>query len=106
MSEIDELRQLVAQQTRDMQTQNAQSQKMVADLIAELARARALAEDDGAAAVAAAATARATAVAVRAEKINKMSLALHKSQKVREFKEVNDISIKEWLTRFDQKLLL
>ena len=76
---------------------------MVADLIAELARARAPAEDDGAAAVAAAA-ARATAVAARAEKINKMSLALRKSQKVREFREMNDISIKEWLTRFDQEV--
>ena len=68
MSEIDELRQLVAQQTRDMQTQNAQSQKMVADLIAELARARAPSEDNGAAVVAAAAAARTTAVAARAEK--------------------------------------
>ena len=39
-----------------------------------------------------------------AERVNKRSLARRKSQKVREFREMNDISIKEWLTRFDQEV--
>ena len=89
MSELDELKQLVAQQTRDMQAQNAANQardainqKLVADLVAELARARAPAEDGGVAAAAAAAA----VVAARAERIIKMNIALRKSQKVKEYK--------------------
>ena len=108
MSEINELKQLVAQQTRDMQAQNAANQardainqKLVADLVVELAQARAPAEDGGAAAVAAVAAA---VVAARADRINKMNIALRKSQKVKEYREMNDISIKEWLTRFDQEI--
>ena len=75
---------------------------MIANLIAELARARAPPEvpvDDGAAAAV-----RAVTVAARAERINKMNIALRKSQKVKEYIEMNDISIKEWLTRFDQEI--
>ena len=108
MSELDELKQLVAQQTRDMQAQNAANQardainkKLVADLVAELARARVPAKDGGGVAAAAAAAA---VVAARAERINKMNIALRKSQKVKEYREMNDISIKEWLTRFDQEI--
>ena len=107
MSELDELKQLVAQQTRDMQAQNAANQardainqKLVACLIGELARGHAPAEDGGVAAAGAAAA----VVAARAERINKMNIALRKSQKVKEYREVNDISIKEWLTRFDQEI--
>ena len=86
MSEIEDLKKLVGE-----------SQKMVADLIAELARACAPA--DGGVAAAAAAVA-----ATRADRINKMNIALRKSQKVKEYREMNDISIKEWLTRFDQEI--
>ena len=86
MSEIEDLKKLVGD-----------SQKMVADLVAELARARVPA--DGGVAMAAAAVA-----ATRADRINKMNIALRKSQKVKEYREMNDISIKEWLTRFDQEI--
>ena len=82
MSEIDQLKQLVGD-----------SQKMIADLIAELARARAPPENDCPAAAAAAATARAAAVAARTERVNKTSIALRKSTKVKEYREMNHISI-------------
>ena len=97
MGDIAELKQLVAQQTRDA----AAAQKRVDDLIAELARARMApahvpaVPDAGAIAAAAAA---------RADKVSKLGIALRKSYKVKEFKDTHDGSVKEWLTRFDQEI--
>ena len=42
---------------------------------------------------------------IRAEKVSKLGLALRKSQKVKDFKETQECSMKEWLKRFDQELL-
>ena len=98
MSEIDELRQLVAQQMRDMQTQNAQYQKLVADLIAELARAPA--RDSGVVV----AEAASGATAARADKISEMSLALRKGHRVKNLSEMSEMSIREYLTMFDQEV--
>ena len=105
MSDLQVLQDLVKQQIEAAaasQKRADDSQKMIEDLVAELARVRAApAEPDADAAAEAAAAA---ALVVRADKINKLRIALRKSYKVKEFREVNDISIKEWLTRFDQEV--
>ena len=89
MGDIEELKELVASQVRE----SIAAQKRVDDLIAELARVR-VAAPGGAVhpdAVAAA----------RAEKVSKLAIALRKSYKVKEFKDTNEGSVKEWLNRFD-----
>ena len=40
----------------------------------------------------------------RPEKLSKLNLALRKSFKVKEFKEIQECTVKEWLKRFDQKV--
>ena len=40
----------------------------------------------------------------RPEKLSKLNLALRKSFKVKEFKEVQECTVKEWLKRFDQEV--
>ena len=119
MGDIAELKELVAQQSRDAIAAQKRvddliaelararlaaiaAQKRVVDLIAELARARLAAPappvhipvvpNAGAIAVAAAA---------RTDKVSKLGIALRKSYKVKEFKDTHDGSVKEWLTRFD-----
>ena len=103
MGDIAELKELVAQQSRDA----IAAQKRVDDLIAELARARlappatpahipAVVPDAGAIAAAAA--------AARTDKVSKLGIALRKSYKVKEFKDTHEGSVKEWLTRFDQEI--
>ena len=89
--DIQELKDLVAQQARDTAT-----------LIAEMARMRA-APVPGAPVQDADAAARAL-VAARADKVSKLGVSLRKSYKVKEFKDTNEGSIKEWLTRFDQEI--
>ena len=86
-------------QNAEMKAQSAVNQKIVSDLIAELARActpPVVVPDAGVAAEAA-------AIVVRGDKVNKLSIALRMSYEVGEY-EVNDMSIKEWLTRFDQEI--
>ena len=61
MCEISELRQLVAQQMRELQTQSALYQKLIADLIGELARVYAPPRDNGVVVTAVAAVARGAA---------------------------------------------
>ena len=101
MADIEELKQLVAQQTRDLQAQNLASQKRVDDLIQALADARMapvhVPEVEPGVAVAA-------AVIAHAEKISKLGIALRKSYKVKEFKDNHEGSVKEWLTRWDQEI--
>ena len=48
--------------------------------------------------------ARPDAAAVRAEKIAKLGAALHKSPKIKEFKEGGECSIKEWLRRWEHEV--
>ena len=82
MADIEELKLLVAR----MATENA---KLVAAL-ANQPRA-------GGAPV--------NAAAVRSEKLAKLSLALRKSGKIKDFKDTEDSNVREWLKRFDQELL-
>ena len=89
--EIAELKKLVQQQTREA----VDAQRRVDNLIAEMARQRGPAPAPDADAVARA----------RAEKISKLSVSLRKSYKVKEFKDTNEGSVKEWLTKFDQEIL-
>ena len=44
------------------------------------------------------------ALVTRAEKISRLGIALRKSYKVKEFKDNNESSVKEWMTRFEQKI--
>ena len=101
MADIEELKQLVAQQTKDLQEKNAASQRWVDALIQALADARAtlVHVPDADPAVAAVA-----AVVARVEKISKLGIALRKSYKVKEFKDNNENSVKKWLTRWDQEV--
>ena len=92
MDQIQELKDLVNQQARD-----------TANLIAELARARGAPGPGGPAHVVP--DAAAAAAAARADKISKLGISLRKSYKVKEFKDVNEGSVKEWLTRFDQEII-
>ena len=95
MGDIEELKELVARQSRE----SVAAQKRVDDLIAELARVRLA--GPGAAVHPPPADAVAAA---RAEKVSKLGIALRKSYKVKEFKDTNEGSVKEWLTRFDQEI--
>ena len=98
MGDIAELKELVAQQSRDA----IEAQKRVDDLIAELARSQ-LAAVPAAPAHLPAAVPDAAAVA-RADKVSKLGIALRKSYKIKEFKDTNEGSVKEWLTRLDQEI--
>ena len=89
--QIQELKDLVAQQARD-----------TANLIAEMARMRAAPVP--AAAPVVHVPAAPNAAAVRGDKISKLGIALRKSYKVKEFRETHDFSVKEWMTRFDQEI--
>ena len=101
MGDIAELKELVAQQSRDA----IAAQKRVDDLIAELARARLAATAAPAhISVVPDAGAIAAAAAARVDKVSKLGIALRKSYKVKEFKDTHDGSVKEWLTRFDQEI--
>ena len=45
------------------------------------------------------------AAALRAEKLVKLDLVLHKSQKVKDFKYTQENDMKEWLKCFDHEIL-
>ena len=91
VDQMQELKDLVNQQARDTAT-----------LIAELARARGAPGPGGPAHV----PDRGAAAAARmADKISKLGISLRKAYKVKEFKDVNEGSVKEWLTRFDQEII-
>ena len=106
MAEIEELKELVAKQSRE----SVAAQKRVDDLIAELARVRlagpgpAVHPPPAVNPEVAAEAAAAAVAAARAEKVSKLGIALRKSYKVKEFKDTNEGSVKEWLTRFDQEI--
>ena len=91
MGDIQELKDLVAQQARD-----------TANLIAEMARMRA--PPPGGGGPAHVPDAGAVAAAARADKISKLGVSLRKSYKVKEFKDTHEGSVKEWLTRLDQEI--
>ena len=83
---------------------HAESQQKVADLLEEVARLRVAAPVDAAAAPVlgdAAAARAAAAVVARAEKISKMQVNLRKSNKIKEYKESTETTVKEWLSKFD-----
>ena len=47
-----------------------------------------------------------SAEAIRAEKLAKLNLALRKSTKVKEYKNTQEMSIKEWLKKYEQEILV
>ena len=110
MSEIEELKALVtrmandaakrdveaAKRADDMAIQAAKMQEENAKLIAALANQPQVVQQVGQAP---------NAAAVRNEKLAKLSLALRKSGKVKDFKDNPECNVREWLKRFDQELL-
>ena len=44
------------------------------------------------------------AAALRRDKLAKLSIALRKSGKIKDFKDTQDNEVKEWLKRFDQEV--
>ena len=115
MGDIEELRNLVAQQA-DLVAQQvreaAAAHRRQENLIAELVRGREavaagpVVDPDAvaAAAEAAAAAAEAARLVARTEKFNKLAYALQKSYKVKEYKDGGGEIIKEWLSKSDQEV--
>ena len=44
------------------------------------------------------------AEAIRAEKLSKLNLALRKSSKIKEYKDTQDMNIKEWLKKYEEEI--
>ena len=94
VNQMQELKELVQQQARD-----------TANLIAEMARLRVPGDPaHGVVPVVDADAAARAAAAARAEKLSKLGISLRKSYKVKEFKDSNEGSVKECLTRLDQEI--
>ena len=114
-TEIDELRAIVAQMAIDeakrseaaearaenMAVQAAKMQEDNAKLIAALANQPQVVQPQ----VAQQGGQQANVAAVRSEKLAKLSLALRKSGKVKDFRDAPEIKVRDWLKRFDQELL-
>ena len=47
-----------------------------------------------------------TAEAIRAEKLSKLNLALRKSSKIKEYKDTQEMNIKEWLKKYEEEILV
>ena len=90
-NELQELKTLVAQQAR-----------YTANLIAEMVRTRGAPSGPVHVLVP---DADAALVVAGANKISKLGMSLRISYKVKEFKDTNEGSVKEWLTKFDQEIL-
>ena len=108
MGDIDQLRDLVAQQIRAA----GAAQLRHENLIDELVRARNAPVDPvpdpiavAAAVEVAEAAAEAARMVARTEKFNKLAYAMRKSHKIKEYKDAGGEVIKEWLRRFDQEII-
>ena len=116
MADIEDLKLLVYRQIRDGITarneaklrsdeadrRHAESQQKIVDLLEEVARLRGAAPADGAAPVLGDAARLQAAAAARAEKILKIQVNLRKSNKIKEYKESTETTVKEWLSKFDR----
>lgn len=91
MGEIEKLTAMVAQLAEDRILMSQENSKLVAALNAQVAAA-AQQQQPGTPAVS------------RAEKVAKLSLALRKSHKVKDFKDGADANVCEWVKRFDQEV--
>ena len=91
MGDVEALKELLASQALAHEARDQSTKRMIDNLIAELARGRAGVPPDAAAA--------------RVDKVSKLAIALRKSLKVKEFREVNDCTVKEWLSRFHQEVI-
>ena len=79
--------------------------ELITRLLASNAEDKVAANDRQEALLAQVAAARApNAALVRAEKLSKLGTALRKSTKVKEYKEDEDCSIKEWIRRFEHEV--
>ena len=127
MADVDALKLLVDQQIREgiaardeaklrsdeakvecdeTNRRHEENQQNIKDLLAEMARLRVAAPGEAAAAPAVgdAAARAAAAVVARAEKISKIQVNLRKSNKIKEFKESTETTVKEWLSKFDTEI--
>ena len=108
MSEVAELRALVAKMATDgakreeaMAAQTAKMQEENTRLITALTTARAGAGGRQPLQVGA----LPNEAAIRAEKLQKLSLALRKSNKIKDFTDTQTTNIREWLRRFEAELM-
>ena len=47
-----------------------------------------------------------SAEAIRAEKLSKLNLALRKSTKIKEYRDTQEMSIKKWLKKYEEEILV
>ena len=47
-----------------------------------------------------------TAQAIRSEKLSKLNLALRKSLKIKDYKDTQDVNMKEWLKKYEEEILV
>ena len=87
MGDMEQLTELLGRLLRSNEEDKAAADVRQRELIAQLVAARAP-----------------DVVAARAEKISKLGAALRKSVKIKEFKEGDECSIKEWLRRWEHEV--
>ena len=96
-AELEEMKRLVERMTTAATTMQEENLKLITAL-----NARPAAPVGGAAALPAAAAV--DPAVVRGEKMAKLNFALRKSIKIKDFKEAQDVSIRDWIKRFDQEI--
>ena len=104
MGDIEELRNLVAQQIRAAGAAQIRQENLLEELVRARNAPAGPAPDpvaDAAAALAAAEAVEAARLVARTEKFNKLAYALRKSYKIKEYKDAGGEIIKEWLLKFD-----
>ena len=94
MADVNRLEQLVQQMAEQNQQMAEQNAKLIAALSANPAQQQPLPQAQ-----------QPDVAAIRADKFAKLSLALRKSGKVKDYKDTQDTSVEEWLKRFDQEVL-
>ena len=94
MADVNRLEQLFQQMAEQNQQMAEQNAKFIAALQANPAQQQPIPQVQ-----------QQDVAAIRAEKFSKLYLALHKSGKVKDFKEGQDSSVEDWLKRFDQEVL-
>ena len=96
-AELEEMKRLVELMTTAAATMQEENLKLITAL-----NARPAAPAGGAAGVPA--VPAVDPAVVRGEKMAKLNFALRKSVKIKDFKEAQDVSIRDWIKRFDQEI--
>ena len=92
MAEMEEMRELVTKMAQESVRQKEDINRLIEALAEERRPAGGLAPVPDVA-------------AIRTDKLAKLSLALRKSSKVKDFKDTQESNIREWLKRFDQEII-